>query len=85
MVDHGEGRRDARVVAGAAGDGHQHDVVAVAIAQATRELAAVLKLAPGRTVRMTAMTGASQVPTVIIPLITVGTLGGNRIEAPRHA
>jgi predicted aspartyl protease len=48
----------------------------------SRELAALLKLAPGRTVRITAMTGSSNVATAIIPLITVGTLGGSRIEAP---
>jgi predicted aspartyl protease len=48
----------------------------------SRELADLLKLGPGRRVRMTAMTGTSIVATAIIPLITVGTLGGNRIEAP---
>lgn len=48
----------------------------------SRQLAQLLKLSPGRDVRMTAMTGASTVATAIIPLITVGTLGGARIEAP---
>jgi predicted aspartyl protease len=48
----------------------------------SRELATLLKLGPGRRVRMTAMTGTSIVATAIIPLITVGTLGGASIEAP---
>lgn len=48
----------------------------------SRELAGQLKLGAGRNVRMTAMTGTTTVSTAIIPLITVGTLGGNRIEAP---
>ena len=48
----------------------------------SRQLATALKLAPGRNVRITAMTGQSQVATAVIPLITVGLLGGSRIEAP---
>lgn len=48
----------------------------------SRELAGVLNLLPGRTVRMTTMTGSSRTATVIIPLITVGAFGGSRIEAP---
>lgn len=48
----------------------------------SRELARRLGLAPGRTVRMTAMTGRSDVGTVVIPAIAVGALGGGRIEAP---
>ena len=62
-----------------------HDFIVDTGAQRTvisRELAILLKLNPGRDVRMTAMTGASNVATVVIPLITVGSLGGDRIEAP---
>lgn len=51
----------------------------------SRELAATLGLPAGRVVRMVAMTGASSVPTVIIPRITVGSLGGEAIEAPALA
>ena len=48
----------------------------------SRELARTLGLASGRTVRLTAMTGTSDVATVVIPSIRVSTLGGGRIEAP---
>ncbi len=48
----------------------------------SRELAGTLRLAAGPTVRITAMTGVSEVGTVVIPSITVGALGGERIEAP---
>ncbi|MFD1842038.1 aspartyl protease family protein [Sphingomonas qilianensis] len=48
----------------------------------SRQLAERLRLAPGRNVRITAMTGQSNVTTAIIPLITVGLLAGSRIEAP---
>jgi predicted aspartyl protease len=48
----------------------------------SRELAGMLNLQPGRTVRMTTMTGTGSTATVIIPLITVGAFGGSRIEAP---
>ncbi len=48
----------------------------------SRELAGLLRLAAGPTVRVTAMTGVSEVGTVLIPSISVGTLGGQRIEAP---
>ena len=54
----------------------------------SRELAATLGLASGRTVRITAMSGLASVGTFIIPDISVGTtvgaarLGGSRIEAP---
>lgn len=48
----------------------------------SRELAGTLGLAAGPTVRLTAMTGASDVGTVIIPMISVSTIGGTRIEAP---
>ena len=54
----------------------------------SRELATTLGLAPGRTVKITAMSGPASVGTFIIPRISVGTatnttrLGGSRIEAP---
>jgi predicted aspartyl protease len=48
----------------------------------SRELAGSLGLSPGRNVRLTAMTGTADVSTVVIPLISVSTLGGTRIEAP---
>ena len=48
----------------------------------SRELAGMLGLAPGPTVRVTAMTGTSNVGTVVIPLISVSTIAGSRIEAP---
>ncbi|WBH15732.1 retropepsin-like aspartic protease [Sphingomonas radiodurans] len=48
----------------------------------SRELAGKLGLAGGRTVRLTGMTGTENVGTVIIPSISVSTLGGERIEAP---
>ena len=48
----------------------------------SRELAGALGLAAGPNVRLTAMTGASDVGTVVIPMISVSTIGGTRIEAP---
>jgi predicted aspartyl protease len=48
----------------------------------SRELATSLGLQPGRVVRMTAMTGQSNVGTVIIPSLSVSRAGGTRIEAP---
>lgn len=48
----------------------------------SRQLAARLNLAPGRRVRLTAMSGTRSVDTVIIPSLSVSTLGGERIEAP---
>ncbi|MDB5704843.1 MAG: hypothetical protein JWN66_1959 [Sphingomonas bacterium] len=48
----------------------------------SRELAGSLGLAPGRNVRLTAMTGTTDVSTVVIPMISVSTLGGTSIEAP---
>lgn len=54
----------------------------------SRELAGVLGLLPGRTVRVTAMAGSASVATVVIPDISVGSatagarLTGQRIEAP---
>ncbi|AOH83055.1 hypothetical protein AWL63_02750 [Sphingomonas panacis] len=51
----------------------------------SRELAAMLGLAAGRGVRVTAMANVEQVATVVIPRIRVGPLGGSRIEAPAFA
>jgi len=48
----------------------------------SRELAGTLRLPAGRNVRVTAMTGVSEVGTVLVPSISVGTLGGEQIEAP---
>ena len=48
----------------------------------SRELAGSLGLAPGRNVRLTAMTGTTNVATVMIPMISVSTIGGTSIEAP---
>lgn len=48
----------------------------------SRELASTLQLADGPAVRLTAMTGASMVETVLIPSISVSTLGGKAIDAP---
>ena len=51
----------------------------------SRELAGRLGLPTGRTVRLTGMTGTQDVGTVVIPSISVSTLGGERIEAPALA
>ena len=48
----------------------------------SRELAGKLGLPGGRNVRLTGMTGTQDVTTVVIPSISVSTLGGERIEAP---
>jgi predicted aspartyl protease len=48
----------------------------------SRELAGTLGLTPGKNVRLTAMTGTADVDTVIIPMISVSTIGGTSIEAP---
>ncbi|WCM26387.1 aspartyl protease family protein [Sphingomonas sp. QA11] len=48
----------------------------------SRELAGKLGLPSGRDVRLTAMTGTSNVATVMIPKISVSTMGGTSIEAP---
>ena len=48
----------------------------------SRELAGQLGLPHGRGVRVFAMSGASQVATVIIPQLSVSTIGSERIEAP---
>lgn len=51
----------------------------------SRELAGKLGLPGGRMVRLTGMTGTQDVGTVVIPSISVSTLGGERIEAPALA
>lgn len=48
----------------------------------SRELAGLLGLERGRGVRVTAMTGTSDVGTVVIPSLSVSTAGAERIEAP---
>ncbi len=48
----------------------------------SRELAGTLGLARGRDVRVTAMAGVANVGTVVIPMISVGTITGAQIEAP---
>lgn len=48
----------------------------------SRELARLLGLARGRTVRVTTMTGVGGVATVIIPSLKVSSIGSDRIEAP---
>ncbi len=48
----------------------------------SRQLAATLGLAAGRTVSVTAMTGTSSVGTVLIPSLSVSPLAARRIEAP---
>ncbi|MDO7841444.1 aspartyl protease family protein [Sphingomonas immobilis] len=47
-----------------------------------RELASLLRLSAGATIRMTSMADVRRVETVVIPRIGVGPLGGERIEAP---
>ncbi len=49
----------------------------------SRELAATLGLARGRDVRMTAMTGTSNVGTVVIPSLIVSNIASASIEAPQ--
>ncbi|MEH3102923.1 MAG: aspartyl protease family protein [Sphingomonas phyllosphaerae] len=48
----------------------------------SRQLASRLGLPPGPTVRMTTITGTSTVDTVVIPSLSVSTLGARRVEAP---
>jgi len=48
----------------------------------SRELASTLGLLQGRNVRLTAMTGTSNVGTVVIPSLTVSDIASQRIEAP---
>ncbi len=48
----------------------------------SNELATLLKLAKGKSVRVTTITGAAGVATVVIPSLTVGMVSAARIEAP---
>jgi predicted aspartyl protease len=48
----------------------------------SRELATTLRLAPGRTVRVTGMTGSDSIATVVIPSLKVSVIGSAPIEAP---
>lgn len=48
----------------------------------SRELAQTLRLAPGRTVRVTGMTGVGNIATVLIPSLKVSVIGSAAIEAP---
>lgn len=48
----------------------------------SRQLAGRLGLPRGRRVRLTAMSGSSDVDTVVIPSLSVSTLGASRVEAP---
>ena len=48
----------------------------------SRELAGMLALPRGPSVRLTAMSGTSTEATVIIPSLSVSSVAGNRIEAP---
>lgn len=48
----------------------------------SRQLARRLGLPAGRRVRLTAMSGTSDVETVLVPSLSVSTLGASRIEAP---
>lgn len=48
----------------------------------SRELAQTLRLAPGRTVRVTGMTGTGNIATVLIPSLKVSVIGSAAIEAP---
>ena len=47
-----------------------------------RELATTLKLASGRIVRVTGMTGSASIATVLIPSVAVSVIGSQAIEAP---
>ncbi|MFA5963698.1 MAG: aspartyl protease family protein [Sphingomonas sp.] len=48
----------------------------------SRELAGRLGLAPGPTINVTSMSGTGVFGTFVIPALSVGVLGGTRIEAP---
>lgn len=48
----------------------------------SRQLATTLGLPPGRNVRLIAMADSVNVGTVIIPSISLGEIGGKKIEAP---
>jgi hypothetical protein len=51
----------------------------------SRELAGTLGLAPGPSIHLTSMAGTGIYGTFVIPAISVGALGGTRIEAPALA
>lgn len=51
----------------------------------SRELAGRLGLAPGPAIHLTSMSGTGMYGTFVIPEISVGALGGSRIEAPALA
>jgi predicted aspartyl protease len=51
----------------------------------SRELAGRLGLAPGPPVNLTSMSGTGVFGTFVIPVLSVGALGGTRIEAPALA
>ena len=51
----------------------------------SRELANTLRLAPGRVVRVTGMTGSDSIATVLIPSLKVSVIGSLPIEAPAIA
>lgn len=52
----------------------------------SRELAQILRLAPGRPVSLTSMTGVSRVGTVIVPDLAIRTIGKpHRVVAPALA
>ena len=48
----------------------------------SNELVTLLKLAKGKSVRVTTITGAAGVATAVIPSLTVGMVSAARIEAP---
>lgn len=48
----------------------------------SQQLARQLGLPPGPRVRLTAITGTSAVDTVVVPSLSVSTLGARRVEAP---
>ena len=48
----------------------------------SRELAGTLQLSPGPEIHLTSMSGQGMVNTFVIPAISVGAFGGERIEAP---
>lgn len=48
----------------------------------SRELAGTLGLVPGPSIHLTSMSGGGTYGTFVIPALSVGVLGGTRIEAP---
>jgi predicted aspartyl protease len=84
MLDLGSAQDRMTVPVSIGNSGPYHFVVDTG-AQRTvisRELAGSLGLSPGKNVRLTAMTGTANVATVMIPMISVSTIGGTSIEAP---